>query len=182
MRFVSLPEIDMDDRAFEVRKFASSTRLRELLRAFRNFSILPGCAKRAANILWLTASRGFAGQKNMRRGGQFAVFSLRTAMPANFGRKIEKKIFQREIDLAEKAQIISTLLRLFQPEEIPILFSDLRLRTARKFCANGRRFPATGPETLEPPASGAIAGARGDRGRRLGERSRESHFASPPGC
>jgi ParB family chromosome partitioning protein len=73
-------------------------------------------------------------------------------------RRIEKKIFEREINLAEKAQIISTLLRLFQPEGIPRLFlSDLNVANRPEVLRKWALLSAMGPETLELLASGAIA-------------------------
>ncbi len=158
MRFVSLPEIDMDDRAFEVRKFASSTRLRESL---ARFGILdpPWLRKKGCEHIVVDGFQRLRWAKEHEaRGAVCRIFPEDCDARELWTQRIEKKIFQREIDLAEKAQIISTLLRLFQPEEIPGFFlSDLNVANRQEVLRKWALLSATGPETLELLASGAIA-------------------------
>ncbi len=177
MRFVSLPEIDMDDRAFEVRKFASSTRLRESL---ARFGILdpPWLRKKGCEHIVVDGFQRLRWAKEHEaRGAVCRIFPEDCDARELWTQKIEKKIFQREIDLAEKAQIISTLLRLFQPEEIPGFFlSDLKVANRQEVLRKWALLSATGPETLELLASGAIAERAAIEAAGWDKRSRDSVF------
>jgi len=73
-------------------------------------------------------------------------------------RRIEKKIFEREINLAEKTQIMSTLFGLFQPEEIPrFILSGLNIANRPEVLRKWALLSAEGPEIFEMLASGAVA-------------------------
>ena len=158
VRFVTLPEIDLDDRAFEVRKFASSTRLRESL---ERFGILdpPWLRKKDCEHIVVDGFQRLRWAKEHgAQGAVCRIFPEDCDARELWTRRIEKKIFEREIDLAEKAQIISTLLRLFQPEEIPGFFlTGLNVANRPEVLRKWALLSAKGPETLELLASGAIA-------------------------
>ena len=156
--FVTLPEIDLGDSSFEVRKFASSTRLLESL---ARFGILdpPWLRKKGLEHIVVDGFQRLRRAKEHGAPGAICrIFPEDCDARELWKRRIEKKIFEREINLAEKAQIISTLLRLFQPEEIPRLFlSDLSVANRPEVLRKWAMLSATGPETLELLASGAIA-------------------------
>jgi ParB family chromosome partitioning protein len=158
VRFVTLPEIDLDDSAFEVRKFASSTRLRDSL---ARFGILdpPWLHKNCCALIVVDGFQRLRWAKE--HGAQGAVCRI---FPEDCGarelwtRRIEKKIFEREIDLAEKAQIISILLRLFQSDEIPGFFlTGLNVSNRPEVLRKWALLSARGPESLALLASGAVA-------------------------
>ena len=158
VRFVTLPEIDLDDSSFEVRKFAGSTRLLESLARFGIFDP-PWLLKNGCEHIVVD---GFQRLRWAKEHG--ALGAICRIFPEDcdgrelWTRRIEKKIFEREINLAEKSQIISTLLRLFQPEEVPRLFlSGLNVANRPEVLRKWALLSATGPETLELLASGAIA-------------------------
>ena len=122
------------------------------------FSILPGCKKGCEHIVVDGFKRLRWAKEHGTPGAICHVFTEDCDARELWTRRIEKKIFEREINLAEKAQIISTLLRLFQPAEIPRLFlSGLNVANRPEVLRNWVLLSAMGPETLELLASGAIA-------------------------
>ncbi|MGA2026024.1 MAG: hypothetical protein ABSH17_03015 [Syntrophobacteraceae bacterium] len=158
MLFVTLPEIDLDDSSFEVRKFASSTRLLESLARFGIFDP-PWLRKKGCEHIVVDGFQRLRWAKEHgARGAVCRIFPEDCDTRELWTRRIEKKIFEREINLAEKAQIISTLLRLFQPEEIPrLLLSGLNVANRPEVLRKWALLSAMGPEHLELLASGAIA-------------------------
>jgi ParB family chromosome partitioning protein len=156
--FVTLPEIDLDDSSFEVRKFASSTRLMESLACLGIFDPPWLRKKGCVHIVVDGFQRLRWAKEHGARGAVCRIFPEDCDTRELWTRRIEKKIFEREINLAEKAQIISTLLRLFQPEEIPRLFlSGLNVANRPEVLRKWALLSAMGPEPLELLASGAIA-------------------------
>lgn len=160
LRFVALPSIDLDDGTFEIRKFTGSTRLRESL---ARFGILdpPWLRKKSAEYVVVDGFQKLRWAKE--DGAQGTVCRI---FPEDFDarelwmRRIEKKIFEREwgVDLAEKAQIMSVLVGLFQPGEVPGCFlSDLNVSNRPEVLRRWALLSAEGTETLELLASGAIA-------------------------
>jgi ParB family chromosome partitioning protein len=157
-RIVALTEIDLDDNTFEIRRFAGSPRLMESL---DRFGIL--------DSPWLRKNgRGYIvvdGFKRLRRakgnGVQDAfcrVFPEDCDSRELWMRRIEKKIFEREINPAEKAQIVSTLLGLFQSGEIPAFFlAGINVSHRPEVLRNWAFLSAEGPDVLEILASGGIA-------------------------
>jgi len=158
LRFVTLHEIDLDNSTFEVRKFAGPVRLRESL---ARLGILdpPWLRQKAGRHIVVDGFKRLRWAKEHgAQGAVCRIFPEDCDARELWTRRIEKKIFEREIDLAEKAQIISTLLRLFQPEEIPRLFlSGLNVVNRPEVLRNWALLSAMGHETLELLASGAIA-------------------------
>ncbi len=156
--FVTLPEIDLDDSSFEVRKFAGSTRLLESLARFGIFDP-PWLRKKGCEHIVVDGFKRIRWAKEHGAPGTICrIFPEDFDARELWTRRIEKKIFEREINLAEKAQIISTLLGLFQPEEIPRLFlSGLNVASRPEVLGNFALLSAMGPETLQLLASGSIA-------------------------
>ncbi len=175
LRFVTLHEIDLDNSTFEVRKFAGPVRLRESL---ARLGILD------PPWLWKKAGRHIVvdGFKRLRwakehgmQGAVCRIFSEDCDAHELWTRRIEKKLFEREINLVEKAQIISMLLGLFQREEIPGFFlSDLNLGNRREVLRQWALLSGMGSETLELLASGAIAERAALEVAGWDERSRDS--------
>ena len=158
MLFVTLPEIDLNDNSFEVRNFAGSTRLMESLARFGIFDP-PWLRKKGCEHIVVDGFKRLRWAKERGAPGAICrVFTEDYDARELWTRRIEKKIFEREINLAEKAQIISTLLRLFQPEEIPGFFlTGLNVANRPEVLRKWALLSAKGPETLELLASGAIA-------------------------
>ncbi len=158
LRFVALPEIDLDDRSFEIRKFALPFRLQESLARFgildppwlREKGGQPIVVDGFKRLRWAresgapgTVCRIFPGTSDDRE-----LWTLR----------IEKRLFESGLDIVEKAQIISTLLRLFQPGEIPGFFpASLNVANRPEFLRKWASLAAKGTKTLEILALGAIA-------------------------
>jgi ParB family transcriptional regulator, chromosome partitioning protein len=158
LRLVTLNEIDLDDSAFEIRKFAEPVRLRESL---GRLGILdpPWLRKKARRPIVVDGFQRLRWAKeNGAQGALCRIFPEDCGPLELWTRRIEKKIFEREINLAEKAQIISILLGLFQPEEVPRFFlSDLNVANRPEVLRQWALLSARGSETLELLGSGAIA-------------------------
>jgi ParB family chromosome partitioning protein len=158
LRFVTLAEIDLDDGTFEIRRFTGSTRLRESL---GRFGILDPAWLRERSGKY-TLVDGFQrlgwAKENGVRGAVCRIFPEDCDVRELWTRRIEKKIFEREINLAEKAQIMSVLLGLFQPEEIPgFFFSGLNVAKRPEVLRKWASLSDAGSEILAIFASGVIA-------------------------
>lgn len=117
--FLPLNEIDLNDRTFEIRKFGPADRLSASL---ERFGIMepPWVVKRGGSYVPVD------GFKRLRwaatRGSNGTVCRI---LPENlslrelWGLRIEKKLFEPDLDLAEKARIVSVLLDIFPPAEVP---------------------------------------------------------------
>ncbi len=158
VRFVTLAEIDLDDSAFEIGRFAGSTRLRESL---GRFGILdpPWLRKKGGEYIVVDGFQRLRWAKeNGAQGAVCRIFPEDCDARELWTRRIEKKIFERGIDLSEKAQIMSTLVGLFQPEQIPRFFlSDLNVANRPEVLRKWVLLSAREPEMREMLASGAIA-------------------------
>lgn len=173
--FVALTEIDLDDSAFEVRRFANSTRLLESL---GRFGILdpPWLSKKGCEHVVVDGFERLRWAKEHGvRGAVCGIFPEDFDARELWTRRIEKKIFEREINLVEKVQIISILLRVFQPEGIPGVFlSDLNVANRPEVLRKWALLCADGPETLKLLASGAIAERAAIEVAEWDKRSRDS--------
>jgi ParB family chromosome partitioning protein len=157
-RFVSFAEIDLDDPTFEIKRFADSPRLPE---SIGRFGILdPPWLRRAGpkHIVVDGFKRLHQAKENGMQGALCGVFPEDCDARELWIRRIEKKIFEREINLAEKAQIISVLLGLFQPGGIPsFLLAGIDIPNRPEVLRNWALLAASGPEVLEILASGDVA-------------------------
>jgi len=157
-RLVTFSEIDLDDRTFEIRKFSGSPRLRESLARLGIIDPPWLRKKRGRHIVIDGFQRLGWAKENGAQGIVCRIFSEHCDDLELWMQRIEKKIFEREMDLAEKAQIISTLLRLFQPDEIPGFFlSGIDVVSRPEVLRRWALLSSEGAEILEIIASGAIA-------------------------
>lgn len=156
LRLVALAEIDPRDTTFEIRKFSGSTRLQESL---GRFGIL--------DPVWLVEKSGryvvVDGFTRIRWAKENGIRSLICRVFAAceprelWTRRIEKKIFEGEINPAEKAHIVAVLAGLFGPGEIPGLFlSSLKVGGSPEILRKWVRVFQRGREMLDPLASGEI--------------------------
>ena len=158
LRFVTLFEIDLDDSSFEIHKFSGSTRLQYSL---ERFGVL--------DPVWLreksggyTVVDGFQrlrwAKENQAHGVLCRIFVESSDPREVWMRRIEKKIFEGEINAGEKAQIIGVLAWLFGPGENPGLFLPSlkianRAETIRKWVLLSKK----GLETLEALSLGDVS-------------------------
>ncbi len=158
LRFVALAEIDLDDGSFEIRKFGGQLRLSESL---EQFGILDPAWLRQQDGRYIVVD-GFKRLRWAKESGAQGLFCRIFPENCNDGElwtlRLEKKLFEPELDMVEKAQIISTLLSLFQPREIPGFFlcalnASNRPELLRKWVP----LAAMTPETLKILASGTVA-------------------------
>jgi ParB family chromosome partitioning protein len=118
-RFVALSEIDLDDRSFEIRKFAPPLRLKESL---GRFGILdpPWLREKDGRHIVVDGFKRLCWvRENGAQGTACRIFPATCSDRDLWVRKVEKRLFEPGLDIAEKAQIISALLGLFPPEEFP---------------------------------------------------------------
>jgi ParB family chromosome partitioning protein len=157
-RFITLAEIDLTDRTFEIGEFAAATRLNESLARFGILDAPWLCRKGGEHIVIDGFKRLRWAKENGTRGTVCRMFPEDYGTREIWTQRIEKKIFEREINLAEKAQIISTLLEVFRPEEIPRFFlSELKVSNRPEVLRNWALLSTWRPEDLQILASGAIA-------------------------
>lgn len=157
LRFVTLAEIDLDDGTFEIKKFEGSTRLHESL---TRFGILdpPWLKKKGGcHIVVDGFKRLRLVKENGQEGAVCRIFPQDYEVRELWTRRIEKKIFEREINTAEKAQIVSKLVELFQLKGIPRFFlSGLSVANRPEVLQKWALLSASGDEPLALLASGAI--------------------------
>ena len=158
LRFVSLAEIDLRDDSFEIRKFAEPARLRESLARFGILDPPWLLQKGGRHIVVDGFKRLRWAEENGAQGTVCRIFPEDSDAGELWSLRIEKRLFEQEINIAEKAQIISTLLAVFKPDQIPRLFlSALNMANRPELLHKWASLWAKGPETLEILASGAIA-------------------------
>ncbi len=178
MRFVRLAEINLRDDGFEIRKFAEPVRLRESL---ERFGILdpPWLRKKGGQYIVVDGFKRLRwAEKNGAKGTVCRIFSEDFDAGELWSLRIEKRLFELETNIAEKAQIVSTLLRVFKPDQIPRLFlSALNVANRPELLHKWASLWAKGPETLEILASGAIAERSAIEVADWDERSRAAVFA-----
>ncbi|MGO9376838.1 MAG: hypothetical protein ACLQBD_32720 [Syntrophobacteraceae bacterium] len=178
LRFVRLAEINLRDDGFEIRKFAEPVRLRESL---ERFGILdpPWLRKKGGQYIVVDGFKRLRwAEKNGAKGTVCRIFSEDFDAGELWSLRIEKRLFELETNIAEKAQIVSTLLRVFKPDQIPRLFlSALNVANRPELLHKWASLWAKGPETLEILASGAIAERSAIEVADWDERSRAAVFA-----
>ncbi len=156
-RFVAFGEIDLNDSAFEIRKFGGQVRLRDSL---AGFGILdpPWLLEKGARY---TVVDGFKRLNWARQNGVHGtfcrIFPENTDIIELWSQRIEKKLFDAEIDIAEKSRIISVLLKML-PDGIPRLFlAALNVPNRPELWRQWVSISEQDPETLRILASGIIA-------------------------
>ncbi len=158
LRFVALSEIDLGDRTFEIRKFSDSTRLPDSL---GRFGILDPLWLRETSGGYIVVD-GFKrlgwAKENMMHDVLCRIFSENIDSREVWSQRIEKKIFEGEINPAEKAQIIAVLAGLFGPGEIPGFFlSSLKVSNRSEVLRKWVLVSQKGPGMLEALGSGEAA-------------------------
>ncbi len=158
LRFVRSSDINLRDDGFQIRKFTEPARLRESL---ARFGILdpPWLWERGGEHVVVDGFKRLRwAEENGAQGTVCRIFPEDSNVIGLWARRIEKKLFEPEINIAEKAQIISTLLSVFKPDQIPRSFlSALNVANRPELLRKWASLSAKGPETLEILASGAIA-------------------------
>ena len=157
-RFVSLAEIDLDDDTFEIRNFSGSSRLEQSL---ARLGILdpPWLFEKTGTLVVVDGFKRLRFLKeNGAEGAVCNILSHSCDAGQLWMRRIEKRIFEREINLVEKARIISVLSELFQPAGIPdFILSELNIAKSPDIIAKWASLWALDRETLELLASGNVA-------------------------
>jgi ParB family chromosome partitioning protein len=158
LRFISLSEIDLDDRSFEIRKLGSPLRLRESL---ANFGILdpPWLREKGKGLIVVDGFKRLVWAKDSGAPGTVCrVFSEKCSGRDLWTRRIEKRLFEPGIDIAEKAQIVSILLELFESEELPApVLASLNVTNRPDFLRRWASLSEKGDGVLELLSLGTIA-------------------------
>ncbi len=158
LRFVALPEIDLDDGSFEIRKFGGQPRIHESL---ERFGILDPAwlQQKGGRYIAVDGFKRLRWAKNSGAQGLVCVIFPESCNESELWTlRIEKKLFEPGLDMVEKAQIISTLLGLFEPRAIPgFLLCALNTSNRPELLHKWASLSAMMPETLEILASGVIA-------------------------
>lgn len=150
LRYVVLSDIDPGDCCFEIPKFANSPRLEDSL---GRLGILDPVwlREKSDGYSVVDGFKRLRWAKENRAEGLFCrVFAEDSDLREIWGARIEKKIYEGELNPAEKARIIAVLAELFGLGEIPGFFlSSLkvanRAQTLRKWVLLSR----AGPGMLE---------------------------------
>lgn len=157
LRFVHLGDVDLDDRSFEIRRFSASPRLEESL---ARFGILdpPWLRERQGKYIAVDGFKRLRWAKENGFEGTFCrIFPENLPDRDLWDLRVEKKLFERELDIAEKARIVSVLLSLYPPGEVPAPFlSGLDVAGRPEILARWASVSTLDPESLEIIASGAI--------------------------
>ncbi len=154
---VGLSQIDLGDCTFELRSFSDSNRLADSL---ARAGIL--------DPVWLGEKSGkffvVDGFKRLRwakdKGSDCLfcrIFKEGCDLRRVWVEKLEKRLCEGEINLAEKAQIIAVLAELFGPGEIPGFFlSGLKAANRPEAIRKWLLLAGKGPRMLEALASGEV--------------------------
>jgi ParB family transcriptional regulator, chromosome partitioning protein len=156
--FISIREIDLEDGTFEIRRFASRDRLHDSL---ARFGILapPWIWKRGGqNIVVDGFERLRWARQNGIGGTVCRIFPESDSLRELWERRIEKRLFEPDINLAEKARVVSVMLDLYPSGDIPGSFlSALNLSPRPELLKNWAGLAAEEPGILEILASGDLA-------------------------
>jgi ParB family chromosome partitioning protein len=157
LRFVALSEIDLADSCFEIRKFTVPLRFEESL---ARFGILepPWLREKGGRHIVVDGFKRLRwAEKNAEQGTVCRIFPEDCSDRELWTMRIEKRLFESGLDIAEKAQIISILLGLFQSGEVPEYFlSALGVANRPDFLRRWASLRAAGPQVLEILATGII--------------------------
>ena len=156
--FIPVREIDLEDGTFEIHRFAGRDRLRDSL---GRFGILdpPWVWKRDGR------NRIVDGFERLRWAGQNGIdgtvcriFPQDVSPGELWERRIEKRLFEPDINPAEKVRIVSVLLDLFPSGDIPSAFiSALQVSPRPESLKCWAGLSREEPEILEILASGDVA-------------------------
>ncbi len=119
LRFVAIAAIDLGDRSFEIKKFSTETRLRDSLDRFGILDPVWLLEKSGGYIVVDGFKRLCWAKEKMEHGVPCRIFAKNCDSRELWTQRIEKKLFEGQIDPAEKAQIVAALAVLFGPDGIP---------------------------------------------------------------
>ncbi len=154
LRFVALSEIDLEDSGFEVPSFCDWSRLRDSLGRFGILDPVWLCERSARYSVVDGFKRLRWAKENGSRRVVCLIFESDWAERDVWIRRIEKKIFEGDINPAEKARIIGVLAKLFGPGQIPGAFlSSLRVGGRGETIGKWVKLSCTGSQML-----GALGG------------------------
>lgn len=157
-RSIAPDDIDLKDRTFEILAYQAPVRLQESLSRFG-----------IADPLWLLEKgAGFIvvdGFKRLRWAMGAGIESLPCRVfPKDYPHhelrllRIEKRLFEPDLNLAEKAQIILCLLGLFPPEQAPAtLLTAMNVSSRREILEKWASLGALEEAVLGALATGEIA-------------------------
>lgn len=157
-RRISFRDINLEDRTFEIRKFGSCERLHGSL-ARSGMLDPPWIWKRVENYVVVDGFKRIEWAANNGRDGAVClVLPEELRLWEVWERRLEKKLFEPEMDIAEKARILSILLELFPPGDIPRPFlTELNVSPRPEVLKSWLVLAGETPEILAVLASGEIA-------------------------
>ncbi|MGC9194270.1 MAG: hypothetical protein ACP5IL_02310 [Syntrophobacteraceae bacterium] len=157
LRFVALSEIDLDDGSFGVPNFCDCPRLRDSLGRFGILDPVWLCETSARFIVADGFKRLGWAKENRSHAVPCLIFQKDWDVRDIWTRRIEKKIFEGEINPAEKVRIIGVLAELFGPGEIPGLFlSSLRVAGRRETIEKWVKLSFKGSQMLQALGGGEL--------------------------
>jgi ParB family transcriptional regulator, chromosome partitioning protein len=156
--FAALREIDLEDGTFEIRRFAGRGRLHASLARFGILSPPWILKTDGRNIIVDGFERLRWAEQNGIDGTVCGIFSEGVSFSELWGRRIEKRLFEPDMNIPEKARIVSVLLDIYQSGDIPAAFlSALNLSPRPESLRSWAGLSRETPENLEILASGEIA-------------------------
>ncbi|MFZ2444983.1 MAG: hypothetical protein WAW37_01375 [Syntrophobacteraceae bacterium] len=155
---IALNEIDWEDRSFEIRAFRDDARLRESL-ARHGMLDPPWIVRKGGRCSIVDGFKRLAWARETGARDAACLFLPQDlAVRDIWERRIEKKLFEGGLDLAEKAQIATVLLELYPAGDAPgPLLAALGISSRRGMIEKWARLCAAGALVLELLGSGEIA-------------------------
>jgi hypothetical protein len=157
LRYVALSEIDSGDYCFEIPGFADSPRLEDSL---GRLGILDPVwlQKKSDGYSVVDGFKRFRWAEENGAEGLFCrIFGEDSDLRRIWGARIEKKIYEGELNPAEKARIIAVLAELFGLGEIPGFFlASLKVANRAQTLRKWVRLCGAGPGMLEALGCGEV--------------------------
>jgi ParB family chromosome partitioning protein len=156
-RRVALSDIDLGDCRFAIRKFSETPRLRDSLERCGILDPVWLCEKSGGYIVVDGFERvGWAKEKGMHEA-LCRIFTPEDDFARVWTQRIEKKIFEGEINPAEKAQIVGALARVFGPDRVPGFFlASLKVSSRPEAVGKWALLADRGSGMLEALGSGEV--------------------------
>jgi ParB family chromosome partitioning protein len=155
--FLTVGEIDWGDVTFEIGRFSGRDRLRDSL---ERFGILdpPWIWKRQGRNIVVDGFKRLRWAVEKGIGGTVCrIFPDDISSGDLWERRIEKKLLESDINVAEKARIVSALLELYPSGKVPSIFlSALNLSPRPELLQSWAGLAREEPEVQEMLASGDI--------------------------
>jgi ParB family chromosome partitioning protein len=156
--FISFREIDLEDDTFEIPRFAVRDRLPDSLAVFGILDPPWIWKRRGRNIVVDGFKRVRWAVQNGVQGTVFRIFPEDLPLSELWERRIERRLFEPDINIAEKAKIVSVLVDLFPAGNVPPNFlSALNLSPRPELLQRWAGLARAGTEILQTAASGDIS-------------------------